>query len=106
MLDDKFWKNYMRVFDVMNMAIPYQELLEKVCQELEIKKGFSLAKLFGIEKGSKEEKEFQEGLNSIIESSKQILNQIYRHPLVLLKKIKNTRKTICWNFPTNMPVLT
>ena len=29
----------MRVFDVMNMAIPYQELLEKVCQELEIKKG-------------------------------------------------------------------
>jgi ubiquinone/menaquinone biosynthesis C-methylase UbiE len=39
MLDNKFWKNYMRVFDVMNIVIPYQELLEKICQELVIKNG-------------------------------------------------------------------
>jgi ubiquinone/menaquinone biosynthesis C-methylase UbiE len=37
MLDNKFWDNYMGVFDVMGMVIPYKELVDRVCKELDIK---------------------------------------------------------------------
>ncbi|MCR4276746.1 MAG: class I SAM-dependent methyltransferase [Candidatus Roizmanbacteria bacterium] len=39
MLDTKFWHRYFQVYDVLNMVIPYQELLVSVCDELEIKSG-------------------------------------------------------------------
>jgi ubiquinone/menaquinone biosynthesis C-methylase UbiE len=39
MLDSKFWARYFRVYDVLNLLIPYQELLETICNELEIKPG-------------------------------------------------------------------
>jgi ubiquinone/menaquinone biosynthesis C-methylase UbiE len=39
MLDSKFWTNYFKVYDVLNLLIPYQELLETICNELEIKPG-------------------------------------------------------------------
>jgi len=39
MLDSNFWKNYFKVYDVLNLLIPYQELLETICDELEIKPG-------------------------------------------------------------------
>lgn len=39
MLDSNFWKNYFKVYDALNLLIPYQELLETICQELEIKPG-------------------------------------------------------------------
>lgn len=39
MLGSKFWASYFRVYDVLNLLIPYQELLETICDELEIKKG-------------------------------------------------------------------
>jgi len=39
MLDSKFWKNYFKVYDVLNLLIPYQELLETICDELSIKSG-------------------------------------------------------------------
>jgi len=39
MLDSNFWKKYFKVYDVLNLLIPYQKLLESVCNELEIKKG-------------------------------------------------------------------
>lgn len=39
MLDTKFWKKYFEVYDVLNSLIPYQELLDTVCEELDIKKG-------------------------------------------------------------------
>ena len=39
MLNSKFWANYFKVYDVLNLLIPYQELLETICQELEIKPG-------------------------------------------------------------------
>ncbi len=39
MLDKKFWKKYFEVYDVLNMVIPYQELLDTVVKELEVNKG-------------------------------------------------------------------
>ena len=39
MLDSNFWANYFKVYDVLNLLIPYQELLETICDELEIKPG-------------------------------------------------------------------
>lgn len=39
MLDQKFWQKYFQVYDALNLFIPYQELLKKICDELEIKKG-------------------------------------------------------------------
>ena len=36
MLDSNFWENYFKVYDVLNLLIPYQELLEKICNELNI----------------------------------------------------------------------
>lgn len=39
MLDTKFWEKYFEVYDVLNLVIPYQELLKTICDELEIKKG-------------------------------------------------------------------
>jgi ubiquinone/menaquinone biosynthesis C-methylase UbiE len=39
MLNSKFWKNYFKVYDVLNLLIPYQELLKTICDELDIEKG-------------------------------------------------------------------
>jgi hypothetical protein len=39
MLDARFWKKYFDVYDVLNLLIPYQELLETIFDELEIKPG-------------------------------------------------------------------
>jgi len=39
MLDTKFWAKYFRVYDVLNLLIPYQELLRDICDELDIRKG-------------------------------------------------------------------
>jgi len=39
MLDTKFWERYFKVYDTLNLFIPYQELLGSVCRELDIKKG-------------------------------------------------------------------
>lgn len=38
-LDHKFWAKYFRVYDVLNLVIPYQELLDSIVHELDIKKG-------------------------------------------------------------------
>jgi ubiquinone/menaquinone biosynthesis C-methylase UbiE len=39
MLDTKFWEKYFEVYDVLNLVIPYQELLRNIADELEIKNG-------------------------------------------------------------------
>jgi len=39
MLNSKFWANYFKIYDVLNLLIPYQELLETICDALEIKPG-------------------------------------------------------------------
>jgi len=39
MLDSKFWAKYFKVYDILNLLIPYQELLGTICEELEIKPG-------------------------------------------------------------------
>ena len=39
MLDSKFWQKYFKTYDVLNIVIPYQRLLEELCQTLEIKEG-------------------------------------------------------------------
>lgn len=39
MLDEKFWAKYFKVYDVLNLLIPYQELLTTICDELDIKNG-------------------------------------------------------------------
>ncbi len=39
MLDTKFWERYFKVYDVLNLFIPYRELLEAICHELNIKPG-------------------------------------------------------------------
>ncbi|GIW66734.1 MAG: hypothetical protein KatS3mg095_0632 [Candidatus Parcubacteria bacterium] len=33
-LDEQFWKNYFKVYDVLNYLIPYQELLDELCRIL------------------------------------------------------------------------
>jgi ubiquinone/menaquinone biosynthesis C-methylase UbiE len=35
MLDEKFWEKYFKVYDVLNMVIPYQELMEELERELD-----------------------------------------------------------------------
>jgi len=37
MLDEKFWEKYFRVYDVLNIVIPYQELMRKLEKELDLK---------------------------------------------------------------------
>ena len=39
MLDSEFQARYFEVYDVLNLLIPCQELLETICDELEIKPG-------------------------------------------------------------------
>lgn len=39
MLDHRFWKEYFKVYDVLNLVIPYQELLGEITKEADIKKG-------------------------------------------------------------------
>ncbi|MFA6322979.1 MAG: methyltransferase domain-containing protein [Candidatus Buchananbacteria bacterium] len=39
MLDKKFWKKYFKSYDVLNVLIPYQQLLDKLIESLDIKKG-------------------------------------------------------------------
>ncbi len=39
MLNSIFWARYFKVYDILNLLIPYQELLETICNELEIKPG-------------------------------------------------------------------
>jgi len=36
-LDSKFWASYFQVYDLLNLLIPYQELLNNICDELNIK---------------------------------------------------------------------
>ncbi len=38
-LDHRFWAKYFQVYDVLNMVIPYQELLDTIVKELDIKEG-------------------------------------------------------------------
>lgn len=38
-LDQKFWKKYFEVYDILNIVIPYKELLENLVSILEIKNG-------------------------------------------------------------------
>lgn len=39
MLKTDFWKKYFEVYDVLTLLIPYQELLDDMCEALEIKPG-------------------------------------------------------------------
>jgi ubiquinone/menaquinone biosynthesis C-methylase UbiE len=39
MLDSNFWKNYFKVYDTLNLILPYQNLLDEICDELNIKNG-------------------------------------------------------------------
>jgi ubiquinone/menaquinone biosynthesis C-methylase UbiE len=39
MLPPKFWKKYFEVYDVLNLVIPYQELLGRIVKELNLKGG-------------------------------------------------------------------
>jgi len=37
MLNEKFWEKYFRVYDVLNIVIPYQELISELEKELDLK---------------------------------------------------------------------
>ena len=39
MLDSNFWRKYFETYDVLNIVIPYQELMKEVRQELEVEPG-------------------------------------------------------------------
>ena len=39
MLDTHFWKKYFKTYDVLNLLIPYQELLDTIVKSAEIKAG-------------------------------------------------------------------
>ncbi len=39
MLESNFWKKYFGVYDVLNLLIPYRDLLETICEELDVKEG-------------------------------------------------------------------
>ena len=45
MLDKKFWAKYFRVYDILNLLIPYQKLLECVCDELKLQEGIKVLEL-------------------------------------------------------------
>ena len=36
MLDEKFWAKYFKVYDVLNLCIPYQELMAELEKELDL----------------------------------------------------------------------
>jgi len=36
MLDQKFWAKYFKVYDILNIVIPYQELLSELERELDL----------------------------------------------------------------------
>lgn len=38
-MDSKFWAKYFRVYDVLNLLTPYKNLLQEICDELEIEEG-------------------------------------------------------------------
>lgn len=38
-LDGHFWNGYFKVYDILNKAMPYQELMKTICAELEVKLG-------------------------------------------------------------------
>lgn len=38
MLNSNFWNKYFKVYDVLNLVIPYQELLDEITKEADIKK--------------------------------------------------------------------
>jgi len=38
MLEKNFWDKYFKVYDILNIVIPYQELLREIIKEVEIKK--------------------------------------------------------------------
>ena len=38
-LDSNFWNRYFKVYDILNLAIPYQEMMEEVISRLDIKPG-------------------------------------------------------------------
>ena len=38
-LDHRFWAKYFKYYDVLNMVIPYQELLDKIIKEADVKSG-------------------------------------------------------------------
>lgn len=37
MLNTKFWEKYFKIYDILNLVIPHQELLKVVADEPEIK---------------------------------------------------------------------
>jgi len=39
MLDEKFWQKYFRSYDILNKAIPYQELLRDIVEATSVKDG-------------------------------------------------------------------
>ncbi len=39
MLSADFWRKYFEVYDVLNLLIPYQKLLNTICDELDVKEG-------------------------------------------------------------------
>ncbi|MCX6706149.1 MAG: hypothetical protein NTV24_03560 [Candidatus Woesebacteria bacterium] len=39
MLDANFWKKYFKTYDILNIVIPYRELIEKFIKELAISRG-------------------------------------------------------------------
>ena len=36
-LDEKFWEKYFKVYDVLNVVIPYKELMAELEKELDLK---------------------------------------------------------------------
>lgn len=38
MLDTKFWHKYFKVYDILNLVIPYQDLLNEIMKELDVKR--------------------------------------------------------------------
>lgn len=39
MLDEKFWDKYMKIYDLVRILIPYQELLDELAAELNVQEG-------------------------------------------------------------------
>ncbi len=36
MLNEKFWEKYFKVYDILNIVIPYQELMDQLEKELDL----------------------------------------------------------------------
>lgn len=87
MLNKKFWKKYFKVYDVLNLLKPYNELLDKIIIELEIKSSDKILDA-GAGTGNLSVKIKERGADVIAFDSSAVALEIYREKDINAKIIE------------------